>query len=238
MLNAIGLANPGRDALPGRDAAGLARPRHPALGLGRRLLGRASTRRPARRSTTSRSSSTSPARTSTRRPSRRRRSSPPAARRPRCRSTRSSRRPRRTSARLARAVEAAGADGLSLVNTIRGLALDAAPRARGSHAATGGYSGPAAEADRARRRLRLPRRSSELPIVGMGGVCERPRRARDGRLRRDPRRARNGALRRPRRAGTRASASSQWSSQSRFWRPASRPSAPLSEPVVHSWQLG
>src|SRR6059036_2880498 len=43
---------------------------------------------------------------------------------------------------VARAVEAAGADGLSLVNTLRGLALgpDLRPRlARGS----GGYSGPA-----------------------------------------------------------------------------------------------
>ena len=38
-------------------------------------------------------------------------------------------------AEVARAVEAAGADGLSLVNTIRGLALDARlpPRARARH---------------------------------------------------------------------------------------------------------
>ena len=46
-------------------------------------------------------------------------------------------------AETARAVEAAGADGLSLVNTIRGLALDARPCGRRSSAAPGGYSGPA-----------------------------------------------------------------------------------------------
>ena len=38
-------------------------------------------------------------------------------------------------AEVARAVEAAGADGLSLVNTIRGLALDPRRSSRGSRAA-------------------------------------------------------------------------------------------------------
>ena len=45
--------------------------------------------------------------------------------------------------RVARAVEAAGADGLSLVNTIRGLALDQSTLAPVLGTATGGYSGPA-----------------------------------------------------------------------------------------------
>ena len=72
-------------------------------------------------------------------------------------------------AESARACVAAGADGLSLVNTIRGLALDPAsmrPRlARGA----GGYSGPAL------RPIALAcvyacAQAVDVPIVGMGGV--------------------------------------------------------------------
>jgi dihydroorotate dehydrogenase (NAD+) catalytic subunit len=70
---------------------------------------------------------------------------------------------------VARAVEAAGADGLSLVNTIRGLALDGLtlrPRlARG----VGGYSGPALKPI-ALAAVYACRRATDLPIVGMGGV--------------------------------------------------------------------
>lgn len=69
---------------------------------------------------------------------------------------------------LAGAVESAGADGLSLVNTIRGLALDDELRpVIGS--ATGGYSGPALKPI-ALAAVFLASRASELPIVGMGGV--------------------------------------------------------------------
>jgi dihydroorotate dehydrogenase (NAD+) catalytic subunit len=71
-------------------------------------------------------------------------------------------------AELARAVEAAGADGLSLVNTIRGLALDEHLRPRLSRA-TGGYSGPALKPI-ALAAVYACRRVTELPIVGMGGV--------------------------------------------------------------------
>ena len=71
------------------------------------------------------------------------RSSPPAARARRSRSTRSSRPRPGTSPRSARAVVAAGADGLSLVNTIRGLALDPATLRPKLGRGTGGYSGPA-----------------------------------------------------------------------------------------------
>lgn len=73
-------------------------------------------------------------------------------------------------AEAARAVEAAGADGLSLVNTLRGLALD--PRtlrptlARGS----GGYSGPALKPV-ALAAVYACAAAVEIPIVGMGGVC-------------------------------------------------------------------
>ena len=67
-----------------------------------------------------------------------------------------------------RAVEAAGADGVSLVNTLRGLALGADLRpllARGA----GGYSGPALKPV-ALAAVHAARRATELPIVGMGGV--------------------------------------------------------------------
>ena len=69
---------------------------------------------------------------------------------------------------VARAVEAAGADGLSLVNTMRGLTLDARllpTLARGA----GGYSGPALKPI-ALAAIYACRRASQLPIVGMGGV--------------------------------------------------------------------
>jgi dihydroorotate dehydrogenase (NAD+) catalytic subunit len=70
---------------------------------------------------------------------------------------------------VARVVEAAGADGLSLVNTMRGLALDANLRpvlARG----TGGYSGLALKPI-ALAAVYACRGATALPIVGMGGVC-------------------------------------------------------------------
>jgi dihydroorotate dehydrogenase (NAD+) catalytic subunit len=68
----------------------------------------------------------------------------------------------------ARALENAGADGLSMVNTLRGVALDARLRptlARGA----GGYSGPALKPV-ALAGVLAARRATDLPIVGMGGV--------------------------------------------------------------------
>jgi dihydroorotate dehydrogenase (NAD+) catalytic subunit len=67
-----------------------------------------------------------------------------------------------------RAIDAAGADGLSLVNTLRGTTLDAQLRptlSRGS----GGYSGPALRPV-ALAAVLAARRATQLPIVGMGGV--------------------------------------------------------------------
>jgi dihydroorotate dehydrogenase (NAD+) catalytic subunit len=67
-----------------------------------------------------------------------------------------------------RAVESAGADGVSLINTLRGAALDARltpTLARG----TGGYSGPALKPV-ALAAVLAARRATQLPIVGMGGV--------------------------------------------------------------------
>jgi dihydroorotate dehydrogenase (NAD+) catalytic subunit len=72
-------------------------------------------------------------------------------------------------AEAARAVEAAGADGVSLVNTLKGLALDAhtlrPTLARGS----GGYSGPALKPV-ALAAVYACARAVEIPIVGMGGI--------------------------------------------------------------------
>ena len=71
-------------------------------------------------------------------------------------------------AELARAAEAAGADGLTLVNTIRGLALDDGLRPRLARA-VGGYSGPALKPI-ALAAVYACRRATALPIVGVGGV--------------------------------------------------------------------
>jgi dihydroorotate dehydrogenase (NAD+) catalytic subunit len=67
-----------------------------------------------------------------------------------------------------RALEAAGADGLSMVNTLRGVALDASLRPRLARGA-GGYSGPALKPV-ALAAVLAARRATSLPIVGMGGV--------------------------------------------------------------------
>jgi dihydroorotate dehydrogenase (NAD+) catalytic subunit len=71
-------------------------------------------------------------------------------------------------AEAARAVEGAGADGLSLVNTVRGLALGP-----GLHPvlgrAVGGYSGPALRPI-ALAAVYTAFTATRLPIVGMGGV--------------------------------------------------------------------
>ena len=69
----------------------------------------------------------------------------------------------------ARAVEAAGADGLSLVNTIRGLELDPATLRPRLGRGVGGYSGPALKPV-ALAAVYAAFRATKLPIVGMGGV--------------------------------------------------------------------
>jgi dihydroorotate dehydrogenase (NAD+) catalytic subunit len=71
-------------------------------------------------------------------------------------------------AEVALAVAAAGADGLSLINTLRGLALDRYLQpmlARGS----GGLSGPALKPI-ALHAVRACYHATRLPIVGMGGI--------------------------------------------------------------------
>jgi dihydroorotate dehydrogenase (NAD+) catalytic subunit len=71
-------------------------------------------------------------------------------------------------AEVARAVAAAGADGLSLINTLRATALDRELRpvlARGS----GGLSGPALKPV-ALHAVNVCQEATGLPIVGMGGI--------------------------------------------------------------------
>jgi dihydroorotate dehydrogenase (NAD+) catalytic subunit len=73
-------------------------------------------------------------------------------------------------AETARAVEDAGADGLSLVNTIRGLALDEQTLRPRLGTAVGGLSGPALRPV-ALAAVWACYRAVSLPIVGMGGVA-------------------------------------------------------------------
>ena len=72
-------------------------------------------------------------------------------------------------AETARAVEDAGADGLSLVNTLRGLALDESSLRPRLGTAVGGLSGPALKPV-ALAAVWACSRAVSLPIVGMGGV--------------------------------------------------------------------
>ncbi|HET9675484.1 MAG TPA: dihydroorotate dehydrogenase [Gaiellaceae bacterium] len=72
-------------------------------------------------------------------------------------------------AETARAVDGAGADGLSLVNTIRGLTLDRRTLTPSLARGAGGYSGPALKPI-ALAAVYACARATSLPIVGMGGV--------------------------------------------------------------------
>jgi dihydroorotate dehydrogenase (NAD+) catalytic subunit len=73
-------------------------------------------------------------------------------------------------AAVAVAVESAGADGLSLVNTIRGLVLERDTFRPVLGTAVGGYSGPALKPI-ALAAVYACYRVTSLPIVGMGGIA-------------------------------------------------------------------
>jgi len=70
---------------------------------------------------------------------------------------------------VARAVQFAGTDGLSLVNTIRGLELDERTLQPRLSRAVGGYSGPALKPI-ALAAVYACFAATKLPIVGMGGI--------------------------------------------------------------------
>jgi dihydroorotate dehydrogenase (NAD+) catalytic subunit len=71
---------------------------------------------------------------------------------------------------VARAVADAGADGLSLVNTLRGLALDARSLKPVLARSTGGLSGPTLKPI-ALAAVYACYAATHLPIVGMGGIA-------------------------------------------------------------------
>ena len=70
---------------------------------------------------------------------------------------------------VARAAEQAGADALSLINTIRGMALDPTTGEPWLGGATGGVSGPAVRAI-ALAQVNSVSSATSLPLIGMGGV--------------------------------------------------------------------
>jgi dihydroorotate dehydrogenase (NAD+) catalytic subunit len=72
-------------------------------------------------------------------------------------------------AEVARAAEASGADGLSLVNTIRGLALDERTLQPKLARGAGGYSGPALKPI-ALAAVHGCYSVTQIPIVAMGGI--------------------------------------------------------------------
>lgn len=72
---------------------------------------------------------------------------------------------------IARAVAGAGADAISLINTLRGMRIDPNTRRPILHMNTGGLSGPAV-LPVALRMVWEVRGAVDLPILGMGGVYD------------------------------------------------------------------
>jgi len=70
---------------------------------------------------------------------------------------------------IARAVEAAGADAVSLINTLMGTAVDIERRRRVLSIGTGGLSGPCVKPVALRMVLDV-RHAVSIPIIGLGGI--------------------------------------------------------------------
>jgi dihydroorotate dehydrogenase (NAD+) catalytic subunit len=70
---------------------------------------------------------------------------------------------------VGRAAEAAGASALSLINTLRGMALDPSTGEPWLGGGTGGVSGPAVKAI-ALAQVSSVAQAVDVPLVGMGGV--------------------------------------------------------------------
>jgi dihydroorotate dehydrogenase (NAD+) catalytic subunit len=73
-------------------------------------------------------------------------------------------------AAVARAAEGTGADALSLINTLPGMALHPASGRPWLGAGRGGQSGPAVRAV-AMNQVSEVARATELPVIGMGGIA-------------------------------------------------------------------
>ena len=71
---------------------------------------------------------------------------------------------------MARAAEAAGADALSLINTITGMKIDIHKRTFAIANKTGGMSGPAIKPI-AVRMVYQTAQAVKIPIIGMGGIA-------------------------------------------------------------------
>jgi len=70
---------------------------------------------------------------------------------------------------IAESVEAAGADGLSLINTLLGMAIDAEKRRPMLARVVGGLSGPAVKPVALRMVWQVAQKV-DIPIIGMGGI--------------------------------------------------------------------
>ena len=70
---------------------------------------------------------------------------------------------------MARAVEAGGADGVSLINTLTGMKIDGRKKSFALANQTGGMSGPAIHPIAVRMVYQVAQ-AVKLPIIGMGGV--------------------------------------------------------------------
>ena len=71
---------------------------------------------------------------------------------------------------IARAVEGAGADSVSLINTMLGMAIDAEKRRPILSTVTGGMSGPAVKPV-ALRMVWQTAKAVKIPVIGLGGIC-------------------------------------------------------------------
>jgi dihydroorotate dehydrogenase (NAD+) catalytic subunit len=72
-------------------------------------------------------------------------------------------------AAVAEAAEGAGADGISLINTLKGMALDPRTRRPWLGGGTGGVSGPAVRAI-ALEQVHAVASRVRIPVIGMGGI--------------------------------------------------------------------
>ena len=72
---------------------------------------------------------------------------------------------------IARAAEAAGADSVSLINTLLGMAIDAERRRPVLSTVTGGMSGPAVKPI-ALRMVWQVAKAVNIPVVGLGGISD------------------------------------------------------------------
>ena len=70
---------------------------------------------------------------------------------------------------IARAVEAEGADSVSLINTLMGMAIDVERRQKVLSIGTGGLSGPAVKPV-ALRMVYQVAKAVKIPVVGLGGI--------------------------------------------------------------------